>query len=176
MPGPRRGKMTIANDSRRDEEVRKHVRGLRFHLRRQQRTLSKMRDWLRPTNRWTGARKASFSACLLRRRWMKSPRMVNSYVGRYRPLLHDQLTVCRKGIIVVVIMVVLLLSLGADSTCPAQTKFVTTRGKEFIAPSGRPLLLRGINLGDGRLPEGYMFKLKTATSPRLIHLVVNQPV
>ena len=70
---------------------------------------------------------------------------------------------CRKRKIVVIIFV-LLLSLGADHTCQAQSKFVTTRGKEFIAPSGRPLLLRGINLGNWLMPEGYMFKFKAANS------------
>jgi aryl-phospho-beta-D-glucosidase BglC (GH1 family) len=77
--------------------------------------------------------------------------------------------------IVVVIVALLLLSLGADHTCQAQSKFVTTRGKEFIA-GGRPLLLRGINLGNWLMPEGYMFKFKAANSPRLIQVVVNQLV
>src|SRR3954463_704701 len=58
----------------------------------------------------------------------------------------------------------------------ARGKFVTTRGREFVAPDGRPLLLKGINLGNWLLPEGYMFKFKTASSPRLISAVVNQLV
>ena len=58
----------------------------------------------------------------------------------------------------------------------AQSKFVTVRGKEFITPSGKPLLLKGINLGNWLLPEGYMFKFKTANSPRLIQTVMNQLV
>ena len=56
----------------------------------------------------------------------------------------------------------------------AQSKFVTVRGKEFIAPDGKPLLLKGTNLGNWLLPEGYMFKFKSANSPRLINTVVNQ--
>src|ERR1044072_624858 len=56
----------------------------------------------------------------------------------------------------------------------AQSKFVTVRGKEFVAPDGKPLLLKGINLGNWLLPEGYMFKFKTANSPRLIQTVINQ--
>src|SRR5919205_2566591 len=55
-------------------------------------------------------------------------------------------------------------------------KFVTTRGREFVTPDGRPLLLKGINLGNWLLPEGYMLKFKTASSPRLIEAVVNQLV
>jgi len=58
----------------------------------------------------------------------------------------------------------------------ARAKFVTTRGREFVGPDGRPMLLRGINLGNWLLPEGYMFKFKTANSPRLITAAVNQLV
>src|SRR6266850_4768106 len=83
---------------------------------------------------------------------------------------------CRKRKIVVLIIVVFLLGVGAEFTCHAQRKFVTTHGKEFVAPSGRPLLLRGINLGNWLMPEGYMFKFKAANSPRLIQVVVNQLV
>jgi hypothetical protein len=43
-----------------------------------------------------------------------------------------------------------------------------------VAPDGRTLFLKGINLGNWLLPEGYMFKFKTASSPRLISTVVNQ--
>ena len=84
--------------------------------------------------------------------------------------------VCPKRKATAVIIVAFLLSFGAGFTCHAQAKFVTTRGKEFIAPSGRPLLLRGINLGNWLMPEGYMFKFKAANSPRLIQVVVNQLV
>lgn len=82
---------------------------------------------------------------------------------------------CRERKIIVVVAV-LLLSFGARPTCRAQPKFVTTRGKEFVTPGGRPLLLRGINLGNWLMPEGYMFKFKAANSPRLIQVVVNQLV
>jgi len=58
----------------------------------------------------------------------------------------------------------------------ARGRFVTVRGREFVAPDGRTLLLKGINLGNWLLPEGYMFKFKTAGSPRLIETVVNQLV
>src|SRR3989441_3246420 len=69
-----------------------------------------------------------------------------------------------------------LLCLGASSATNGQSKFVTTRGKEFISPAGKPLLLKGTNLGNWLLPEGYMFKFKTANSPRLIQAVVNELV
>src|SRR5215210_7958534 len=76
--------------------------------------------------------------------------------------------------IAVVILSVALLSWGTRLTCQAQPKFVTTRGKELIAPGGRPLFLRGINLGNWLMPEGYMFKFKTANSPQRIQVLINQ--
>src|SRR6476620_6902479 len=70
------------------------------------------------------------------------------------------------------LLIVLLLS----SPIAAQNKFVSTRGQQFIRPDGKPLLLKGINLGNWLLPEGYMFKFKSANSPRLIETVINQLV
>src|SRR5438552_1213246 len=67
-----------------------------------------------------------------------------------------------------------LIFLIACSICSAQTQFVTIKGKQFIAPDGKPLLLKGINLGNWLLPEGYMFKFKNASSPRLIQTAINQ--
>ena len=66
-----------------------------------------------------------------------------------------------------------LLCLGVQLS-NAQSKFVTIRGKEFVAPDGKPFLLKGINLGNWLLPEGYMFKFKSANSPRRIETVINQ--
>ena len=40
----------------------------------------------------------------------------------------------------------------------AQPRFAQVQGKQIIAPDGKPLLLRGINLGNWLLPEGYMFR------------------
>jgi hypothetical protein len=77
---------------------------------------------------------------------------------------------------VIAVLAVLFLSLGAYSDGNARAKFVGVRGREFVAPDGKTLLPRGINLGNWLLPEGYMFKFKTANSPRLIYGVVNQLV
>src|ERR1041384_4239634 len=74
----------------------------------------------------------------------------------------------------IVFLAVVLLALSLPFTSLGQSKFVTRRGKEFISPDGKPLLLRGINLGNWLLPEGYMFKFKTANSPRMIQSVVNE--
>lgn len=69
---------------------------------------------------------------------------------------------------------IILLSLCASVASNGQSRFVTTRGKDLASLDGKPLLLKGINLGNWLLPEGYMFKFKTANSPVLIHTVINQ--
>ncbi len=71
---------------------------------------------------------------------------------------------------------VALVGLFTVHSVYAQAKFVTTQGKDFIGSDGKPLLLKGINLGNWLLPEGYMFKFKSANSPRRIEAVINQLV
>ena len=46
-------------------------------------------------------------------------------------------------------------------------RFVSVKGKEIITPDGKPILLKGINLGNWLNPEGYMFKFKNVNSFRL---------
>ncbi len=53
-------------------------------------------------------------------------------------------------------------------------KFITTRGKEIIGANGKPLLIRGTNLGNWLVPEGYMFKFKDVSSPRLINEAITE--
>ena len=48
-------------------------------------------------------------------------------------------------------------------------KFFHTQGKEIISPEGKPFLIKGTNLGNWLVPEGYMFKLGDISSPRLIN-------
>ena len=54
--------------------------------------------------------------------------------------------------------------------------FVGVDGKQFVTPDGAPLRLKGINLGNWLVPEGYMFKFDHATSPRLIYTAIEQLV
>ena len=65
---------------------------------------------------------------------------------------------------------------GPNDLCGQQNArpsgFVTTREKKIVAPDGKPLLLRGISLGNWLVPEGYMFKFDSATSPRKINDVI----
>jgi aryl-phospho-beta-D-glucosidase BglC (GH1 family) len=50
-----------------------------------------------------------------------------------------------------------------------KSKFISVSGKEIIDADGKPLLMRGTNLGNWLIPEGYMFKFKNVSSPRLIN-------
>lgn len=54
--------------------------------------------------------------------------------------------------------------------------FVSVRGRHFVGPDGRPFLIRGINLGNWLVPEGYMFKFDRAKSPREINAVIERVV
>ncbi len=61
-----------------------------------------------------------------------------------------------------------LLFIAANTS--AQTKsFFHTSGKEIVAPDGKPFLIKGTNLGNWLVPEGYMFKLGEVNSPRQIN-------
>ena len=82
---------------------------------------------------------------------------------------------CHKSRVVTCIGALLII-LSAYHLCVAQRRFVSIRGKVLITPSGEPLFVKGINLGNWLMPEGYMFKFKHATSPRLIHAVINELV
>ncbi|HEV7398340.1 MAG TPA: hypothetical protein VGN86_17645, partial [Pyrinomonadaceae bacterium] len=74
--------------------------------------------------------------------------------------------------IVTAVGLIILLALPAA----ARSRFVTTQGKDIVSPDGKPLLLKGINLGNWLLPEGYMFKFKKTNSPRLIGAAINELV
>ena len=64
-----------------------------------------------------------------------------------------------------------LLSAGLGA---AANRFVHTDGKHIVAPDGHKLLLRGINLGNWLVPEGYMFHFdKGPASYREISALLN---
>ncbi|WP_428328301.1 glycoside hydrolase family 5 protein [Mucilaginibacter sp.] len=68
------------------------------------------------------------------------------------------------------VLYTLLLTLFIPVVLMAQTgKFITVKGKEIIDTNNKPFLMRGTNLGNWLVPEGYMFKFKDISSPRLIN-------
>ncbi len=62
----------------------------------------------------------------------------------------------------------LLLFIVSFFSAQSQNKFITSRGKDIIDANGKPFLIKGTNLGNWLVPEGYMFKFTNASSPRLI--------
>lgn len=52
--------------------------------------------------------------------------------------------------------------------------FFSVKGNKIISPQGEPVLLKGINLGNWLVPEGYMFKFDNANSGRLINTVISE--
>jgi endoglucanase len=58
----------------------------------------------------------------------------------------------------------------------ARAQFVHTQGKEIVDGTGKPLLLRGTNLGNWLVPEGYMWHLNEGgpESPREIEALITE--
>jgi endoglucanase len=65
------------------------------------------------------------------------------------------------------LLLALLLILGLAAPVAAEP-LVHVEGKAFIAPDGRPLNIKGINLGNWLVPEGYIFKLQSVRSPQAL--------
>jgi aryl-phospho-beta-D-glucosidase BglC (GH1 family) len=63
----------------------------------------------------------------------------------------------------------LLLSFHTE----AQT-FFATNGKNITGLDGKPFQIKGTNLGNWLVPEGYMFLFKDASSPRLIDETITE--
>ena len=53
-------------------------------------------------------------------------------------------------------------------------KFISTRGKNIIGIDGKSFMIRGTNLGNWLVPEGYLFKFQKASAPRQINEVISQ--
>ncbi len=70
-----------------------------------------------------------------------------------------------------------LLGLGASALARptlGARRFLRAEGRHFIGADGRPVQLKGINLGNWLMPEGYMFKFNGARSPRAIRAVIER--
>ena len=61
------------------------------------------------------------------------------------------------------------LLLSAFTAFTQSKTFISVKGKEMIGVDGKPFLIKGTNLGNWLVPEGYMFKFSTANSPGLIN-------
>jgi endoglucanase len=75
-------------------------------------------------------------------------------------------------VFVSVIVSVLALSLGSGLASAATADFIHAEGTRLVNGSGGNFAIKGINLGNWLVPEGYMFKFKHALSPTEIAGVV----
>ncbi len=68
-----------------------------------------------------------------------------------------------------------LLLLWMVSSCQmAERKYAYVSGKDIYSPQGEVLHLKGVNLGNWLLPEGYMFKMQDCNSPRKIDQAIRE--
>ncbi|SFC04949.1 Aryl-phospho-beta-D-glucosidase BglC, GH1 family [Flexibacter flexilis DSM 6793] len=59
-------------------------------------------------------------------------------------------------------------SVWAGINAPKSAKIFRTQGQQLITPNGQPIILKGTNLGNWLVPEGYMFKTGKVSSPAKI--------
>ncbi|MGQ1787670.1 glycoside hydrolase family 5 protein [Saccharicrinis sp. GN24d3] len=71
-------------------------------------------------------------------------------------------------------LIYLVLMLMASSCKKAEKQYVYVDGKYIYSPQGELLHLKGVNLGNWLLPEGYMFKLNDCNSPRKIDQAIRE--
>lgn len=69
---------------------------------------------------------------------------------------------------------IIYLTILAFSVEVSGQRFFSTNGKDIVDPQGVPVILKGINLGNWLVPEGYMFKFKEASSARLINDLITE--
>ena len=65
----------------------------------------------------------------------------------------------------------ILISLSCRNT---DKSYAYVDGKNIYSPQGEILHLKGVNLGNWLLPEGYMFKMRDCNSPRKIDQAIRE--
>lgn len=73
-----------------------------------------------------------------------------------------------------ILSALVFLFVGPAALMAQPARFITVKGKEIIGTDNRPFLIRGTNLGNWLVPEGYMFKFKSVNSPRLINEAITE--
>jgi len=72
------------------------------------------------------------------------------------------------------ILFIILFVIVSSNIFPQENNYVQVKGKEIITPDSKPILLRGINLGNWLNPEGYMFRFSNVNSFRLIDNTIKE--
>lgn len=78
----------------------------------------------------------------------------------------------RKTILITLLSGAMAISAMAQrhkASTKQSAKFISVSGKQIIGTDNKPFIIRGTNLGNWLLPEGYMFKFKDVSSPKLIN-------
>jgi endoglucanase len=78
----------------------------------------------------------------------------------------------RRGIELRALLCVVALALGGGIARAAPVDFIHAEGTRLVDSQGNDFAVKGINLGNWLVPEGYMFKFKQARSPKEIAEVV----
>ena len=75
----------------------------------------------------------------------------------------------KKKLFTLTAAVFLCIAISAQS-------FISSKGTNIIGVDGKPFQLKGTNLGNWLVPEGYMFLFKDVSSPRLINQTLTELV
>jgi endoglucanase len=78
----------------------------------------------------------------------------------------------RRGVRLCALLCVTVLTIGRGVALAAPLKFIHAEGTSLVDSHGDSFAVKGINLGNWLVPEGYMFKFKQARSPKEIAGVV----
>ncbi|TKK71535.1 glycoside hydrolase family 5 protein [Ilyomonas limi] len=73
-----------------------------------------------------------------------------------------------------ILLSVILLCAFCIASSAQKSRFFSTSGKNILDPNGQPFLIKGTNLGNWLVPEGYMFGFTNTNSPRLISEAFNE--
>ncbi len=75
------------------------------------------------------------------------------------------------------LLIVLISSCNTNSNQKTNKPgFVYTSGSQIIEPNGNPIILKGTNLGNWLVPEGYMFKTGNVNAPTRINQLIYQMI
>src|SRR6516165_6690915 len=66
------------------------------------------------------------------------------------------------------LLCVIALAIGCGIADAAPIEFIHAAGTRLVDGQGNDFAVKGINLGNWLVPEGYMFKFKQARSPKEI--------
>lgn len=63
---------------------------------------------------------------------------------------------------------------SSEKDDPSPVTFMQANGPEILDPSGNPIILKGTNIGNWLVPEGYMFKMEEVNAPRKIDELLHE--